>query len=108
MIASSKVLKVDRVGNYSIEIWHDETCVGQAIVLEPNSERARRAAIVALAIFELQRPDLRDRLVITVRDAEGSEVGEDRAVHSQSVDFLPECHTGVADHRSRLVSAFGG
>ncbi|SCX32812.1 hypothetical protein DSM25559_4001 [Agrobacterium rosae] len=62
--------------SYSFEIWDGETCVRREIVCETDVEAANRAAIVALAVFLLRRPDLRGRLKIVVHNADGSRLGE--------------------------------
>lgn len=62
--------------SYSFEILDGETCVRREVVCETDVEAANRAAIVALAIFLLKRPDLRGRLKIVIRDTEGSRLSE--------------------------------
>lgn len=61
---------------YSFEILDCNICIAREVICDTDSDAANRAAFVALTIFLLKRPELKERLRILVRDAEGTINGE--------------------------------
>ena len=88
--------------SYSFEIWDGDTFLRSEVVCETDAESANRAALVALTLFLLKRPELRERLRISVRDGNGIRIGQCSASELRHQGIACKTRAVGANCRGRL------